>query len=240
MSGPFESIRQLLQSQKLDDSLLFLARLMSVLRKEASDPELEQWISRLKTPPPPFLIHFVAKWLLLESSNFGPNVLDIHAFRRIQDLYFQLDDPIVHDPEWVNAETSGFFERMLANQLPAQGRFKTLDIGLPLALFRDAGAPRKAGDYDLRADLEAELGMPIEQFMAMGYLCRSLAFVKETRVTFTPMYLAEAFRQGIEWCRPESWAPFLRRASCTRDEFRSLLQHTGISSPRPSLPSVRV
>lgn len=221
MSGPFVEIRRLLQAAKLDDSLLFLTHLLAVTCKEVSDSKLEQWISRLKNRPPEFVILFVAKWLLLEASNFGPDVIDCHMYKRIQDLYFQLRDPIAYDPEWRDAEPSGFFERMLGNQIPVQNRFKTRDIGLTLALFRDAGTPRKPGDYDLRADLETELGMPIEEFIAMGYLSSAACQVKGIRGTLTPMYFAEAFRQGITWCTPEAWGPFLRRVSCTRDEFRA-------------------
>lgn len=221
MSRPFDEIRRLLQGVKLDDSLLFLTHLLAVIREEVSDPSLERWMSRLRNRPPEFVVHFVAKWLLREASNLGPYPLDWHRYKRIQDLYFQLDDPIVHDPAWKDADPSGFFERMLSNQFPSQGRFKTRDIGLPLALFRDAGTPRKPGDYDLRADLEAELGMPIEEFIAMGYLCMAARFAGGVRGTLTPMYFAEAFRQGLAWCRPEAWEPFLRRVSCTRDEFRA-------------------
>ncbi len=46
----------------------------------------------------------------------------------------------------------------------------TRDIGLALALFCDCGTPRLVGEYDLKSDLETELGIPIEQFVAMGYL----------------------------------------------------------------------
>ena len=221
MSEPFDEIRRMLQAAKLDDSLLFLSRLLAVLRKEVSDPELERWISRLKNRSPEFVIHFVAKWLLLEASNLGPYVLDWHIYKQIQDLYFKIDDPIVHDPEWKNSEPPGFFERMLGNQFPVQNRFKTRDIGLPLALFRDAGTPSRPGDYDLKTDLEAELGMPIEEFIAMGYLCAAARFAAGVRGTFTPMYFAEAFHQGISWCTPQAWEPFLRRVSCTRDDFRA-------------------
>ncbi len=225
MSGPFDEIRRLLQGVKLDDSLLFLAHLLAVIRNEVPDPELEGWMSRLMTRPPEFVVHFVAKWLLREASNLGPYPLDWHRYKRIQDLYFQLDDPIVHDSDWKDADPSGFFERMFGNQFLAQGRFTTRDIGLPLALFRDAGTPRKPGDYDLRADLEAELGTSIEEFIAMGYLCTAARFAGGVRGTLTPMYFAEAFRQGLAWCTPEVWEPFLRRVACTRDEFRASCNH---------------
>lgn len=221
MSGPFDEIRRLLRSCKLDDSMLFLGHLRAVIRNEVRDPGLEIWMNRLKTRPPVFVVHFVTKWLLREANNFRSRKLDWHLYKRIQDLYFTLDDPIVHDPDWKDSDPSGFFERLLASQFPSQGHFQTIDIGLPLALFRDAGTPKKLGDYDLKGDLESELGTSIEEFIAMGYLCMAARFAGGVRGTVTPMYFAEALRQGITWCRPEAWEPFLRRVSCTRDEFRA-------------------
>jgi len=221
MGGPLDEIRRLLRTLKLDDSLLFLGHLLAVSREEVLDPGLERWVSRLKSRPPDFVILFMAKLLILEANNFRSRVLDFHMYKKLQDLFFQLDDPISHDPDWVNAETTGFFERLLGNQIPLQSRFKTRDIGLPLALFRDAGTPRKPGDYDLKGELESELAMPIEEFIALGYLCRAVRFALGIRGTFTPMYLAEAFKQGFTWCRPETWEPFLKRVARTRDEFRS-------------------
>lgn len=234
MSGPFDEIRRILQAAKLDDSLLFLTHLLAVVRGEATDPELEGRFGRLRNRPPEFVVLFVAKWLLREASNFGPRIIDWNTYKRIQDLYFQLDDPIVNDPAWKDADPSGFFERMLGHQIPVQNRVRTRDIGLPLALFRDAGTPRKPGDYDLRSDLESELGMPIEEFIAMGYLCSAAALVNGIRGTLTPMYFAEAFRHGITWCTPQRWEPFLRRVSCTRDEFRAFCARPEYQVEAPS------
>ena len=177
MNTPFDHIRSTLKKSHVDSSMIYLAHLLAVLRGEATDRILERRFSRLRTYPPEFLVSFIAKWLLLEARHPSLYDLDWDRYKRLQDLYFQIDDPIQHDPEWVNAETSGFFERIFGHQIPAQERVTTRDIGLALALFCDCGTPRHVGEYDLKSDLETELGIPIERFVAMGYLafCAPLA-----------------------------------------------------------------
>ena len=237
MTGPLDYIRRTLQKAQIDDSMLYLAHLLSVIRGEISDPAIERRLSRLKTRPPEFLVHFIAKWLLLEAEEPSLYVIDWDRYKHLQDLYFQIDDPIVHDPAWIEAETSGFFERMYGHQIPIQERVTTRDIGLALALFRDCGTPKKLGEYDLKAELESELGVGIEYFIAMGSLayCAKLATYQGIRVrgTLDSKYLQKAHREGIAWCTPEVWLPFLRRVVCTRDEFRNSRSRKGYQVEDP-------
>ena len=81
------------------------------------------------------MVHFLAKQILLHASNLGIYPLDGPRFIRLQDLYFQLDDPIAHDPTWKDADPTGFFERLLAQQLPSQRRNVLQKYGLALALL---------------------------------------------------------------------------------------------------------
>jgi hypothetical protein len=41
------------------------------------------------------------------------------------------------------------------------------------------------------------------------------------RGTFSPAYFEKARREGIAWCTPDVWEPFLRRVASTPDGFRS-------------------
>lgn len=225
MGGPFDQIRLTLRKAEVEASLFFLTRLLAVNRGNEADPAIERKIGRLKNRPPEFIVHLLVKWLLLEAEGLSLYAIDWSRYKRLQDLYFEIDDPTTHDPAWKDAELSGFFERMIGHQMPAQQRVTTRDIGLALALFRDAGTPRNSGDYDLRGELEAELGMPVETFMAMGNLtvAARLATHEGGRVrgTLSLKYLEKAYRDGIFWCTPEVWEPFLRRVVCTRDGFRA-------------------
>ena len=229
MASPFEQIQQVIHTLKLDDSLLFLNHLLAVARGERKDPVLEQCVRSRKAQAPAFVVHFLAKQLLLHGSNLGIYPLDGSRFIRLQDLYFQLDDPIVHDPTWKDADPTGFFERLLAQQLPSQRRNMLQRYGLALGLFRDAGPVRWPVAYDLKDDIERELGTPVEQFMAMGhvaYALRRWSFQgHECNGTFDHMYLVEAFRQGITVSVPEVWSTFLTRAACDRDAFRAACQN---------------
>lgn len=219
-----EAIQNEMASFKLDDSLLFLNHLLGVARGERTDPALEQHIRSRKAQAPAFVVHFLAKQLLIHGSNLGVRLLDGPGFIRLQDQFFQLDDPIVHDPKWKEADPTGFFERMLTQQLPAQRRNMLQGYGLALGLFRDAGVVEWPVEYDLRADIEGELEMPVERFMSMGHLCYALRRASwqghECNGTFDHMYLVDAFRQGIAFCVPEVWGKFLAKVSCDRDTFR--------------------
>jgi hypothetical protein len=132
MHKTLDKIRNILRNSDLGDSLLFLSHLLAVLRGEAQDPLLKRRFARLRTRPPEFVVHFIAKWLVLEASEFGLYTLDWDRYKRLQDLYFELNDPIVGDPTWKNAEPTGFFERILSLQLPTQRPTTTRDFGLML------------------------------------------------------------------------------------------------------------
>jgi hypothetical protein len=223
MSESLRLIEDEVRLLKLDDSLLFLNHLLAVERREIRDPQLEKCLLSKAVAAQAFLIHFIAKQLLLHASNLGPYVLDADRFMRLRDLYFQLDDPIVGDPEWKHADPTGCFERILAQQIPSQRRNAIQKIGLALGLFRDVKPMKWPLEYDLRADIEQELGISVEQFMTMGFLAHALALTKN-RGTFTPAYLAEAFRQGVKVAVPEIWSKFLSRVACDRETFRRVCE----------------
>src|SRR5262249_12094457 len=113
--------------------------LLAVSRGESGDAGLQQNLGRLKYPLPAFIVHSIAKWLLLEASNLGIYTLDWTRFELLKNLWINLPDPIENDPSLPTADPTGFFERFFAQQLPAQRQILLRDIGLALALFRDAG-----------------------------------------------------------------------------------------------------
>ena len=101
--------------------------------------------------------------------------------------------------------------------------------GLALGLFRDAGPVHWPVAYDLKDDIERELGTPVERFMAMGHLAYALRRASlnghECNGTFDHMYLVEAYRQGFGFSVPEVWSTFLTRAACDRDASRPACQY---------------
>src|SRR5207247_4966650 len=106
MASALEQMPAEIQLLKLDDSLLFLNHVLAVARGERKDPVLEQHVRSRKAKAPAFVVHFLAKQILLQSSNLGIYPLDGPRFIQLQDLYFQLDDPIVHDPTWKDADAT--------------------------------------------------------------------------------------------------------------------------------------
>ncbi len=213
---------------KLDDSLLFLNHLLGVSRGYTTDPDLGPVLSQKPSPVFPHIVHLLAKQLLLHASNLGSHTMTWEQFQRLSQLVIELDDPIQHDPNWKHADSTGFFERLLSHQITPQNRRMIQKYGLALGLFRDAGVVEWPQRYDLKGNIESEIGLPLEQFMAMGHVAFALRTASHQGNkcigTFTPMIFAEAFRLGVDFCVPEVWTPFLDRTSCDRERFREVAQ----------------
>ena len=233
MATALERLQEMVSALHLDDSLLFLNRILAASRGEHRDPSLEPILSARNSRVPAFIVHFLAKQLLLNSSNLNICTLNGTGFLRLLDQYFQLDDPICGDPTWPTADPSGFFERMLAQQIPSQVKINLQPYGLALGLFRDVGIVQTSkGPYDIRTEIEHELGMRLEEFMALGMLCSTAPVAahhnRPCYGTFNHLYLAQANIQGLDFSRWELWEPFLRRVARDRDGFR----HFYRSDPR--------
>lgn len=227
MSTSISDITSIVSQLKLDDSLLFLNHVLNVSRGWTSDSELENRFENQNRPPVlPHVVHFIAKHLLLSASDLGTKTLSWDELEQLTAMYIDLEDPISGDPNWKTANPDQFFARALAQQLPAQERNLMQKYGLALGLFRDVGIVNCPDPYDLRDEIESEIEMPIETFMSMGQTLLAQKVAKhnghECMGTFTSMRLADAFVQGIEFCVPEVWMPFLDRVACTRDQFRQI------------------
>lgn len=203
MNDRLRQIQDELSSLKLDDSLRFLNHLLGVARGFTSDPVLGPTISKAHPPVLPHIVHFLAKQLLLHASNLGAYTLNWDHFRRLSGMCIELDDPIQHDPNWKHADPSGVFERMLSQQITSQRRRLIQKYGLALGLFRDVGVIEWPKRYDLRADIETELGIPLEQFMAMGHVTFSLRTAKhQGNMCVGTFYAQDACRGVLPRDRP--------------------------------------
>lgn len=224
---PLDRLRREIRSLRLDDALLFLNRLLAAGRNVNSDRALEPVLRARPGRAPAFVVHFVAKQLLLEASNFGVNELDGPRFLRLMDRYFELEDPICGDPAWRDADPSGFFERYLAQQIAPQRRDFIQRIGLGLGLFRDTGPVRAKNEtYDIRADLENDLGMSIEDFMVLGFYCGAAIQAAPSGIpchgTFTDAFGRHIVERGQTFSRPGVWPLFLDRVTADRERFRQV------------------
>ena len=227
MSTTLSDITNQVRSFKLDDSLLALNHFLNVSRGYSSDPFLEPKLVNEKRPAVlPHVAHFIAKHLLLNASNLGTQTLDWDYFQRLTAMHINLEDPISSDPNWKTGNPDHFFARALAQQLPAQARNHLQKYGLALGLFRDVGTVNCPEPFNLKNAVESEIEMPIETFMSMGQTLLALKAANHNGIgcmgSFTHATLTQAFTQGIEFCVPEIWTPFLDRISCTRDKFRAI------------------
>jgi hypothetical protein len=211
------AVRQLNQ----DESLLFLNHLLAVSRGHISDSQLQSQLAAIKDRPLVYVVHFLAKQLLMYSSIVGPRILDWPTFVDLMDMHHHLQDPIEVDPNWKHTDPTGFFERKAAQQLASQDRKMIQKYGLALGLFRDVGVVHVPQEFDLRKELEQTLGMSVDEFMAIAQVCGALRAASKGVGTFTPNYLTDAYAQGIKVCSPELWGPFLNRTCCTPQQFRT-------------------
>jgi hypothetical protein len=153
------------------------------------------------------------------------NLLDGPRFLRLMDRYFQLPDPISSDSAWPTADPSGFFERTLSQQIDPQRHDYYQQLGLALGLFRDLG-PVQAQDvvYDVRGEVEREIGMSVEVFIRLGFSCSACCQAQSSgrpcRGTFTKSYLDTLSIQGQKITQPDTWSRFLLRVAADRDGFR--------------------
>ena len=223
MSSPLNEVTKILSHFKLDDSLLFLNHVLGVSRGYSHDSELKRKIKEADQPVLPYVIHLLAKHLVLNASNRGRRTLDWDDLQQLTLIYIHHEDPISNNPNWETGNPDHFFTRVLAQQLPAQERNHIQKYGLALGLFRDVGIVNCPDPYNLLDNIESEIGMPIETFMSMGQVLFGLSATRCNGVscmgTSTHALLEKAFVKGIKFCTPEIWEPFLDRISCTRDEF---------------------
>jgi hypothetical protein len=221
-------IQNEVRSLKLDDSLLFLNHLLGVHRGFTTNPQLEPEIKAAHPPVLAHVVHFIAKQIILHAPSVGVVTLDWERFQRLTGLCLDLDDPIQNDPEWTNRDPSGFFERLFAQQLGPQNRNVVQKYGIAYGLFHDVGPVEYPIQFDLRAEIETELGTGIKAFMQIAQVAFSLRAAQHQNNpcigTFTSMLFAESFAQGIQVCVPEVWTPFFKRVACTPEEFRQIAQ----------------
>ncbi len=224
MAGAVEQIRESIRQFQREQALLFLNYVLAVSREDVFDANGHAFAKRHQTFPPPFVVHFIAKELILHASDIGVRRLDWPNFEHLYALYFELDDPIAHDLNWKKADPTGFFERLFSQQFPAQNRNFTQKFGLTRGLFRESFDARSATTLSLRSVTERALGVSIDEFMALGFLAHSLrqkeVYGHKCNGTFSYLDLAEAYAQGIRFSHPDAWPSFLKRTSCSPNEFR--------------------
>lgn len=232
LNTTLNTLRHELQLLKLDESLLFLNHLLAGSRPEFSqvrDEALQRALGSLSCALPAFVVHFLAKWLLLESSNLGPRCMCWDHFRRLWDLFFKIRDPSVAGPGWASADPSGFTARQFAFQIPCQIQVPEREFGLALGLFQadatgTAGSATASGLRDVRADLEKEIGMAIEDFMRLAYVCSLPLKINGCyrHGIIAPCSLAAHCARAYPFLTPENLGLFLNKVACTRDQFRQM------------------
>lgn len=228
----FAEIQRELASLRLEDTLLHLNKLLATSRGRLVDPTLHEIVNSRESGVPAFVVHFLAKHLLLNASNLGPRHPDGQTYLRLHDAYFKLPDPILSDPNWKDSDPTGFLIRIIHSQLRSQRRNPLQMYGIAASLFGNIGSPSLIGGKTFHEHLDSILGMPVETFMRLGFLCQSIQRAGCQGV-FTHMDLSEAFCQGINCCVPEVWEMFLQKASTDRDGFRRECEESLKLAPAP-------
>jgi hypothetical protein len=223
--GGVREIQDQLANYKLDHALLFLNYALGVSR-ESDSPGSSKSDRQSKPSVWPHIVHWLAKQLLMHASELGTTMMDWAEYQRLTNLFINLDDPITNNPDWRHANPDEFFARTLSQQIAAQERNLLQKYGIAIGLFQDIGIVQAPDAFDLREEVERELELSIETFMAMGFLTYGLqhAMVNGHRCmgTFKSSDLILAFEQGLDFCVPNTCTKYLARVSCSRDDFRQI------------------
>ncbi len=238
MTTPLAKLTAEVKLLNLPGSLRFLNRLLAASRSEVTDPAFVRMLTLRKGGTPTFFVRFLAKQLLLHSSEYSVNPLREKKYFELYDLFFQHDDPIADDPTWAKADPSGLFERMFAQQIPAQHQDLMQLYGLSLALYRDIGLSGPAHDYCLRSNVEDTIGMSVTDFMRMGFLCQGFTFPHSDGVSCRGAFSSEIVRdvaqQGFPTHDLTLWTRFLSLVACSRKEFSGLSQKEIFTAKSPA------
>ena len=228
----FAEIQRELASLRLEDTLLQLNKLLATSQGRCDDPALHEIVSSRESGVPAYVVHFLTKHLMLNASNLGIRNLDCPTYLRLHDAYFELPDPILSDPNWVHSDPTGFLIRLKYSQLRSQ-RWNPLQMyGIAASLFGKYGPSPPICGKNIHEHLTSILGMPVETFMRFGFLCHSIRLTGIQGV-FTHMVFSKAFYQGIDFCVPEVWEPFLKMTSIDRDGFRAACKESQAMATAP-------
>jgi hypothetical protein len=223
--GDIQEIQDRLAQHKLDHALLFLNYALASSRESATGTD---WKPNPESAPTvwPHVVHWIAKQLLMHASELGRRMMDWTEFQHLSNLVVNLDDPITKHPNWKQANPDEFFARTLSLQLAGQERNVLQKYGIAIGLFNDIGVVKTPDPFDIKGEIERELELPIDTFMAMGFLTYGLSHAvmsgHRCNGTFKTSDFVSAFEQGLKFCVPATWGKYLGRVSCSRDEFRQI------------------
>ncbi|MCB0190766.1 MAG: hypothetical protein KDJ65_02380 [Anaerolineae bacterium] len=220
----------------MDDALIYL----NFLLQASQNPALDQSIYTFAQDNPgaisDFKIEFLAKWLIIKSRFtspiiLSPSELNWQAYLELSMLYDQIDDPIIHDPNFKNRNPVEVFVRMQYQQLQGQHRLALQSFGSAYLLFYETAA-RVATSvrYNIPERFRQLSGISIEQFMHLGFIfLASKAGPYGAIGTISQEYLNKAKMQGLDILTDENIQRFLDMTSCDHEAFRQV----AIRSPYP-------
>lgn len=222
---PFDILAERLSSLKLGDTLIYFSRVL----KASQNPDIDKTIYAFAQDNPTaitdFKIEFLAKWLIIKSNFTSPEIysptsINQKTFLELITLYEQIDDPIVHDPDFANRNPVEFFIRLGYQQIASQKRILLQSYGSAYLLFQEAAA--KLADkigYNIPERFEQISRLTIRQFMALGQVFFSAHLLHDT---VTPKHLENAHKQGVGILTSENVENFLNLVACDYQRFRQV------------------
>jgi hypothetical protein len=160
-----------LRQMQVTQSLLFLNKVLAVSRGDINDPETSMMLSRIGEVPP-FVVYLIVKYLMKYGRANTPTYLEWRNFPEVLHHAFTLAiaDPISGSSD---LQVLGSLVRLTNQQLKRQ--ITAQSYGLAIGLFQDLGPIAGPKPIDLRQEVEAALGMPIELFMRLGHAAHAAA-----------------------------------------------------------------
>lgn len=222
MSDQLATLRTKIARLKLNESLLYLNHVLATIRAETDDVALRRCLIESKLVFP-HLVHFLAKEIIVGASNFGLEPLAWDSYEELCRIVIDLGDPL--QGVGADVDMASVLIRLSHQQFPAQQLLQLQQLGLSLGLYRDVGRIIDPVDFDLRLEAEEALGMSIDAFISMAFLALSARTAshegRSCAGTFLHWDLVQLQRQGLAFCTPDKWNPFLKKAACSINGFRN-------------------
>jgi hypothetical protein len=213
------------------NSLLFLAKVLLASRQQVQDPVATQNLARHPRPLPAFAVHLLVKLLMRHGRQNTPTALDWPRFHRMFPVAMQLaiDDPLNSSSD----EAVGTYVlRMMTQQMNRHVDMQS--YGLALGLFQDLEAITDPLQFNLRAEIEGALNMPIEVFMRIGCGAAAAARAQHDGLalpgTIDGDWVLKAAEQipAVPWAT--AWPHFLRAVACTQAEFNAMVDQLSLGA----------
>lgn len=230
----YQLIGELLRPLDVESSLLFCNHVLAAIRGDDCSPHISDYVRHNPLPIRPFLVHFAAKQILVQSLGPTNRAMGIAEFNRLIELLWNIydHDPAMRDSGWAQSDPTGTLMRFTAPQQPLM-RMPLQHYGLATALFTNNMIRQNNEHIDVPSRLQDILGMAPHAFMHIGFVAGSIRACGTAgtllRSTISADYI-KRHTQEIGTVTATYWQRFISLTACTIEDFKKLSRNSAVST----------